>query len=110
MEKLVLEVPSMYADHHVLAVRAALTSLEGIEELFASSLLKQIMISYDPAKIKPADIEKGLQAAGYETGEERELPLPSEAKEDEFPWFKSIWGVPQTNILEREMSGDFRKY
>jgi copper chaperone CopZ len=110
MEKLVLEIPSMYADHHVLAVRAVLTNFEGIEELVASSLQKQIMISYDPAKIKPADIEKGLQAAGYETGEERELPLPSEAKEDEFPWFKSIWGVPQTNILEREMSGDFRKY
>jgi copper chaperone CopZ len=110
MEKLILEVPSMYADHHVLAVRAVLTNLEGIEELFASSSQKQIMISYDPAKIKPADIEKDLHAAGYDVGEDRELPTPHEAKEDEFPWFKSIWGVSQTNILEREMSGDFRKY
>ena len=110
MEKAVFGVPRMYADHHVLAVREALGGVEGVGNVLASSAFKRVVVEYDPAVISPAAIEEGLQAAGYGPGEDCELPRLPEAKEDEFPWYKSIWGVAQTNILEREMSGDFRKY
>jgi len=110
MESLVLNVPKMYADHHVLAVREALLSLEGVKEVTASSAFKMVRVSYDPAIIEPAAIEDKLRAAGYGPDEDWELLTLPEAKEDESPWFKSIWRVTRTNMLDLEMSGDFRKY
>jgi hypothetical protein len=37
MKKVVLDIPTLWADHHVLKVRDALVNLEGVEEVFASS-------------------------------------------------------------------------
>jgi copper chaperone CopZ len=110
MESVIFSVPKMYADHHVLAIREAILSLGGVMEVTASSVSKMVQVRYDPDAVTPTAIEEGLRGAGYGPGEDCELHKEPEAKVDEFPWFKSIWGVTQTNILEREMSGDFRKY
>ena len=37
MEKVVLEVPTLWADHHVLKVREALAKLEGVDDMYVSS-------------------------------------------------------------------------
>jgi len=108
--KVVFEVPKMYADHHVVAVREALTDLEGVVNVLASSAFKRVVVEYDAAVTSPAAIEEGLQAAGYSPGEDWELSELPEAKEDGSPWFKSIWRVTRTNMLDLEMAGDFRKY
>ena len=68
MEKTTYEVPHMYADHHVLKVHEALSKLDGIEEIYASSAWKQIMVSFDPKKVKSSAIEKTLSDAGYPVG------------------------------------------
>lgn len=65
MKKLTLKVPGMYADHHVSAVREALRSLPGIDDIEASALFKNVTISYEPDKTDPASIGKCLQEAGY---------------------------------------------
>lgn len=106
----VIFVPKMYADHHVLAVRAVLLSIEGVMEVMASAASKMVRVKYDPDVVTPTAIEEGLGIAGYGQSEDGELSQEPETKGEEFPWFKSIWGVTQSSILEREMSGDFRKY
>jgi len=110
MESVTLDVPKIYADHHVLAVREALLSLEGVKEVTASSAFKMVRVSYDPAMITPAAIEEKLRAAGYGPGEDWEIPSPPEGKEDDSTWFKMIRRVTETNMLDLRMSGDFRKY
>lgn len=70
MEELIFEMPSMYGDHHVLKVREALTEIDGIKEIYASSAWKQLMISYDPKLVNPAEIEKVLTEAGYPPNED----------------------------------------
>ncbi len=65
MEKVTLNVPGMYGDHHVLAVRDILGKLPGVEDIFATSAFKQVMVTFDPAKAKPADFESALAAEGY---------------------------------------------
>ena len=65
MEELIFDMPAMYGDHHVLKVRAVLEGLDGIKEMYVSAAWKQLMISYDPKKVKPAEIEKALTEAGY---------------------------------------------
>jgi copper chaperone CopZ len=109
MEKTVLHVPKMYADHHVQAVRKAL-ELDGVEEVMASSAFKRVIVGYDSARLGLDKIEEALQAAGYGPGEDWELPELPEPKEDESPWFQSIWRETRTDPREIEMAGDFRLY
>ena len=65
MEKLQLNVPAMWADHHVLKVRAALTALPGVKDVIASSAFRMVVLSYDPALISPDAVMAALEDAGY---------------------------------------------
>jgi len=100
----------MYADHHVQAARSALLQLDGVEDITASSAFKRIIVSYDPKKATPDELEEALRSAGYAPGEEMELPPTLEGKEEGSPWFQLIPRVSSTNLLDLEMSGDHRKY
>ena len=65
MEKISLEVPLMYADHHVVEVRRLLFELSGVEDVYASSAFHMVEVFYDPAKLSPEGIEQVLSEAGY---------------------------------------------
>lgn len=65
MERLQLNVPNLWADHHVLKVRAVLTALPGIQDVIASSAFRMIALSYDPALVSPGAIMAALEEAGY---------------------------------------------
>jgi len=111
MTKVVLEVPTLWADHHVLKVRDALTALEGVESVYASSGWKQVLVNYDAAKTDPAVIEKALAEAGYPVGE-GELPvlaLPGTRLRDP-QWAVLGLRMTETNQTDLEMSGEFRRY
>ncbi len=70
MEKLVLNIPTLYADHHTSAVKQLLEAIEGVEETFVSSAYKQVSIGYDSKKISPEELERALAAAGYSQEDE----------------------------------------
>jgi len=75
MDKIVLHVPKMYADHHVQAVRNALLQLDGVEDVTASSAFKRVVVGYDPARLNPSAIEEALRAAGYGPGDSGRRPI-----------------------------------
>jgi copper chaperone CopZ len=111
MKQLILEMPTMYADHHVLKVREALEGLKGIEEAYASSAWKKLMISYKEKSIKPAEIEDALTKAGYPPGE-GETPILVEASSDlrrDPQWEKLGSRVTETNQKDLEISGQSRR-
>ena len=110
MEKIRYSVPKMYADHHVLRVREALTSMEGVEDVLASSARRVVVVWYDPAATKAEAIEEQLRASGYGPGEEESLPVLPKPADDESPWFQILPRVTQTNMKDLEASGDFRGY
>jgi copper chaperone CopZ len=111
MEKVVFEVPTLWADHHVLKVRDALTTMDGVEKVYASSAWKQVLVSYDADQVTPEVLENTLAEAGYPVGE-GEVPIviePNDIRRD------PKWGVlglrmTRTNEADLEMSGEFRKY
>ena len=109
-EKAVFQVPKMYADHHVEIVRNALLTLNGVEDVIASSGAQRVAVRYDPQRLTANAIAEALRSAGYAPGEKPVLPQVPEGKEDISPWFRVIQRVTRTNIKDREMSGDFRKY
>jgi copper chaperone CopZ len=69
MEKLLLSIPTLYADHHTAAVRTILNGLKGLSEIFVSSAAKQVALSFDPKLIGSEAIEAALAEHGYATGD-----------------------------------------
>ena len=111
MKKVVLDVPALWADHHVLKVRDALVPLGGVDEVYASAAWKKVLVKYDPKKIKPADLEKALADAGYPVGEGGP---PILVKHNELgrdtQWESLDARMTETNQADLEMSGEFRRY
>lgn len=110
MEKVVIDLPSMYADHHVKRVREVLLNIEGVKDVYASSMLRKVIVSYDSSKVAPSSLEAKLREAGYEPGKELEVPPLPRNTDDTSPWFKVIKRITQTDRRDIEMAGDFRKY
>jgi copper chaperone CopZ len=90
MSKLVLNVPAMYADHHVLRVRDALLSLDGVEAVTASAAKKQVVVDYNEDAIYPDDISDFLAEAGYRPNDPPVLPEMPERSKDGSPWHTVI--------------------
>jgi copper chaperone CopZ len=110
MEKVVFEVPKMYADHHVERVRKALLPLKGVKNVVASSAAQRVFVEFEPKQLTVSALEEALRAAGYGPGEQWPMPQVSEGKADDSPWWRTTPRVTWTNMKDREMSGDFRKY
>jgi len=110
MEQLTLSIPKMWADHHVLAVVQALAAVPGVGNVEASAAQKAVRLSYDPALAGPERIVETLRSTGYDPVEETGFPIPLANKEPGSAWFAQGLRITQTNRLDLEMSGDFRKY
>jgi copper chaperone CopZ len=109
MEKVVLSLPKMWADHHVLKVREALAALDGVGDMYASAAWKQAVVAYDPDKLDEAAIVKALAEAGYSVSEETELEGERLSAGDP-AWDKLGVRTTKTNMRDLELSGEFRRY
>ncbi len=65
METVTIDVPTMYADHHVSEVRRLLLALPGVEDVYASSAFHVVRARIDPATASEAGLRAALSAAGY---------------------------------------------
>jgi copper chaperone CopZ len=110
MERAVFAVPKLYADHHVMHVREVLAGLPGVQEVYASSAFKRVAVSFDPAVTSAAVIQGALQGAGYGSDDPLQFAQPLQNKQDGSFWYTFRPRVTETNRLDIEMSGDFRKY
>ena len=110
MQKVVLRIPMMWADHHILAVRAALGQAAGVTEVVASSMYRDVVIHYDPAITCPDALAQALDKAGYPIGQEQVLPTHLSRIDDAAAWFQLQERITVTDRRDLEASGDHRKY
>lgn len=68
MEKLVLTIPTLYGDHHTVAVRKLLDAVPGVRDVYVSAASHQVSLQFDPAKASTSVIEKVLADQGYAPG------------------------------------------
>jgi copper chaperone CopZ len=111
MGKAALEVPTLWADHHVLKVLGVLNRMEGVEDVYASSAWKQVLVTFDEAETDLASVKKALAEAGYPVGE-GEVPMlaqPTENRKDP-RWQEARMRMTVTNQGDLAMSGEFRRY
>ena len=105
---LTLQVPSMYADHHVSAVRKALSSVAGVEDVQASAALREITVKHSKQVTKKA-VAQALDEAGYQVGKESPVEQEPSCLGDP-AWYGCAPRCIKTDQADLEMSGDFRKY
>ncbi len=65
MDTTTIELPAMYADHHVIEVRRILLEMPGVEDVYASSGFQIAEVTYDPERIELTALEDALDKAGY---------------------------------------------
>ena len=65
MTSVVIDVPLMYADHHVVEVRRILFEIPGVEAVNASSAFQVVKIEYDPDKTSEDALKQILDENGY---------------------------------------------
>lgn len=113
MEDLILGVPTMYADHHVLNVRAALLSLDGVESVEASSAFKTVKVQFDANQLDAQQIAVALMDAGYAPaglGDNGHIHVPISLGKKDPGWAALTMRTVETNQADLAMSGEFRKY
>ena len=105
-----IALPAMYADHHVLCVRRALLGLPGVSAVWASAARRSVKVEYDEATVAPGALREALAKAGYPP----EQPVPPgefpQRHQDGSAWHTILDRVTRTEMKDREMSGDFRRY
>ena len=109
MEQITLTLPTMWADHHVTNVKRLLSPISGVENVFASSAFKQVMIEFDAGKTSQAALVKALTDAGYAPGVEQFLAESPYGAPDP-AWDQQGQRVTTTNLVDLQLSGEFRKY
>ena len=65
MTSVAIDVPVMYADHHVVAVRRILFEAPGVKTVDASSAFQVVKIEYDPDKTSEDVLRQILAKNGY---------------------------------------------
>ena len=110
MESALFNVPKMYADHHVLVVRDVLLQAPGVQEVTANAMSRWVQVTFDPAAVSAESLQENLVEAGYGPDVCIECAPPPLRKDDGSFWHTLRPRVTETNPLDGEMSGDFRKY
>ena len=65
MERLVMNIPALYGDHHTSAIRKLLEPMEGVAEIFASPAARQLVVKYYPTVVSHEEIVEKLASEGY---------------------------------------------
>jgi len=98
----------MYADHHVTAVRKALSAVSGVQDVQASAAFKEVTVKHTKEVTKKALVE-AVEKAGYQVGEEEPVEQEPSCFGDP-AWYECASRCTKTDEADLVMSGDFRKY
>jgi copper chaperone CopZ len=110
MKEMVIKVPGMWADHHVLRLRESLLGVKGVSEVIASSARRTAAVRFDETATSDKAILDAVVAAGYGPDQ---VPVMSEfpkRHEDGSEWYLVLDRKTITEHKDREMAGDFRRY
>lgn len=110
MKRIVIEVPGMYGDHHVLRVRQLLLGANGVSDVTASAAKRTVAVKFDEKTTSPQALQDVLDSAGYPA---EAAPVHCEfpkRHEDGSCWYVMPDRATTTERKDREMAGDFRRY
>jgi len=104
MARMIVNLPAMYADHHVIAVRRILLEHPGVLNVVASSAFLRVEVEYDPSAASPEQVRRVLADAGYPEGETAEIGLLRGNGHGDPAWARLGVRATQTNTADRKPS------
>ena len=110
MKHTVIPVPAMYADHHVLRVRQVLLGVNGVNEVTASAARRTVAVDYDEKATSEEGVREAVASAGYGPEQAPAMSVFPGRHEDGSAWYLVLDRKTVTEIKDREMAGDFRRY
>ena len=110
MQQLVINVPAMYGDHHVMQVRQILLAIEGVSGVTASGARRKVAVDLDEKTTSADAVVQALAAAGYTPDEAPAVHVYPDRHKDGSEWHTVAARVTTTERKDREMAGDFRRY
>ena len=110
MKETVINVPTMWADHHVLTARQALLGLRGVAEVEASSARRSVLVRFDENATTTKAIQRALKSAGYVPDEAQAMNEFPKRHEDGSAWYLVLGRKTTTERKDREMAVAFRHY
>ena len=109
MKQIVVDVPGMYGDHHVLRLREVLLGTKGVSEVTASAARRKVAVQYEEADTSPDAIREVLASAGYPPEPPARVAFPERHKDGSGRYIVPD-RVTTTARKEREMAGYIRRY
>ncbi len=102
MSKIVLDVPMMYADHHVSNMRSILLGMSGVEDVIASSAFRRIEVTFDPEKVAEETLLAAVVEAGY-AAQDGKMPqsLPQDNGHGDPAWERLGMRMTKTNRVDQ---------
>jgi copper chaperone CopZ len=94
----------------LLRVRQALLGVKGVDQVTASAARRRVAVRFDETAASAGSIRAALLEAGYIPDEIIPAPPFPRRHEDGSAWFKVLDRVTTTELKDREMAGDFRRY
>ncbi len=110
MKRVVVPVPGMYGDHHVLRVRETLQAVQGVTDVTASAARRQVAVQFDETVTSEQAVGEALVAAGYPSDAAVVAYEGPERHKDGSSWYVMSVRSTTTENKDREMAGDFRRY
>ncbi len=110
MKDAVIDVPAMYGDHHVLRVREALLGTKGVSGVEASAARRSVAVRFDETATSLAAVREALISAGYTPEQTLAMSEFPKRHEDGSAWCTVLERKTTTELKDREMAGDFRRY
>jgi copper chaperone CopZ len=110
VKRILIDVPGMYADHHVLRVREALLGVQGVTEVKASAARRKVAVGFDEQTAAADTIRRAILSAGYALDEAPATAQFPQRHKDGSAWYSVLDRRTTTELKDREMAGDFRRY
>jgi copper chaperone CopZ len=107
MEQLLIPLPGVWADHHVLVVRDLLGSVDGVTDVDVSARDHRAVVAIDTGATDLEALTRTLSDAGYPPGELVQTTAPPTDKPG---WARGGSRTTTTDPADLTMSGDHRKY
>jgi hypothetical protein len=81
MERLSIELPALYGDHHAAEVHALLSALPGVASVYASAAWHLVQVEFDPAQIGPGGLRQALLKRGYSEDQTHVPPVSARTRD-----------------------------
>lgn len=100
MERISVDIPAMYGDHHAAEVHQCVAAMPGVEEVWASAASRRLTVTFNPEVVTREAILEQIESSGYPVADgvpdESSLSAPKSALSS------TTLRMTQTHIADRK--------